>query len=178
MSNLEYGNLQKTSKFQSKQAQKQATRKSSKKTLQIHKKTSPNSQENRKVGNTDWIAGFWGFSLLCCVWRFRCPRLPALISPLIDYVPRWIALLCLVVCITRRYQIVSSFVPGGCCVTLQMLMRAGVLSWIKPGEWFRSSLGSFVAIYSTKKWIKNCFVLESCVSNREHHMLAAYLHSG
>ena len=65
------------------------------------------------------------------VWRFRCPRLPALISPLINYVPRWIALLCLVVCIARRYQIVSSFVPGGCCVTLHILMRAGVLSWIK-----------------------------------------------
>jgi len=25
-------------------------------------------------------------------------------------------------------QVISSFVPGGCCVTLQMLMRAGVLS--------------------------------------------------
>ena len=45
----------------------------------------------------------------------------------------------------------SSFVPGGCCVTLQMLMRAGVLSSIKPGERFRSSQGSVVTIYSTKK---------------------------
>jgi len=44
-------NLQKTSKFKLKQAQKQATRKSSKKTP-LHKKTSPNSQENHKVGNT------------------------------------------------------------------------------------------------------------------------------
>jgi len=80
------------------------------------------------------------------LWRFPCQRLPApaLISPLIDYVPRWIALLCLVVCIARRCQIVSSFVPGGCCVALQMLMRAGVLSWIKPGERFCSSLGSVV----------------------------------
>jgi len=80
------------------------------------------------------------------VWRFRGQRLPApaLISPLIDYVPRWIALLCLVVCIAGRCQIVSRFVPGGCCVALQMLMRAGVLSWIKPGERFRSSLGSVV----------------------------------
>jgi len=77
-------------------------------------------------------------------WRFRCQRLPALISPLIDYVPRWIALLCLVVSIARRCQIISSFVPGGCCVALQMLRRAGVLSWIKPGERFRSSLGSVV----------------------------------
>jgi len=37
------------------QAQKQATRKSSKKNPQLHKstkKTSPNSWENRKVGNT------------------------------------------------------------------------------------------------------------------------------
>jgi len=78
------------------------------------------------------------------VWRFRCQRLPApaLISPLIDYVSRWIALLCLFVCIARQCQIVSSFLPGGCCVALQMLMRAGVLSWIKPGERFRSSLGS------------------------------------
>jgi len=42
---------QKTSKFQLKQAQKQATRKSSKKT-QLHKKTSPNSRDIRKVGNT------------------------------------------------------------------------------------------------------------------------------
>jgi len=40
-------NLWKTSKFQL----KQATRKSSKK-QQLHKKTSPNSRENRKVGNT------------------------------------------------------------------------------------------------------------------------------
>ena len=80
------------------------------------------------------------------LWRFQCQRLPApaLISPLIDYVPRRIALLCLVVCIARRCQIVSSFVPGGCCVAQQMLMCAGVLSWIKPGERFRSSLGSVV----------------------------------
>jgi len=42
---------EKTSKFQLKQAQKQATRKSSK-NPQLHKKTSPNSWENRKVGNT------------------------------------------------------------------------------------------------------------------------------
>ena len=56
------------------------------------------------------------------------PAAPALISPLIDYVLRCIALLCLVVCIARRCQIVSSFVPDGCCVALQMLMRAGVLS--------------------------------------------------
>ena len=62
---------------------------------------------------------------------------------------RWIALLCLVVCIARRCQIVSSFVPGGCCVALQMLMRADVFSWIKPGERFSSSLGSVVKIYST-----------------------------
>ena len=114
------------------------------------------------------------------LWRFRCQRLPApaLISPLIDYVPRWIAFLCLVVCIASRCQIVSSFVPGGCCVALQMLMRAGVLSWIKPGERFCSSLGSVMTIYTTKKWINNCFALESCVSNREHLMLAAHLHSG
>ena len=46
---------------------------------------------------------------------------------LFDYVPRGIALLWLVVCIARRCQTVSSFVPGG-CVALQMLMRAGVLS--------------------------------------------------
>ena len=88
-------------------------------------------------------------------WRFRCPRLPALISPLIDYVPRRIALLCLVVCIARRYQIVSSFVPGGCCVTLQMLIRAGVLSWIKPGERFRSSLGSVVTQIKVVKLLKS-----------------------
>ena len=40
-----------------------------------------------------------------------------------------------------------SFVPGGCYVyrlTLQMFMRADVLSWIKPGERFHSSLGSVV----------------------------------
>ena len=80
------------------------------------------------------------------LWRFQCQRLPALISPLIDYVPRWIALLCLVVCIARRCQIVSSFVPGGRCVALQMLMRAGVLSWIKPGERFRSSRGSVATV--------------------------------
>ena len=42
---------QKTSKFQLKQAQKQATRKSSKKTANPQK-TSPNLRENRKVGNT------------------------------------------------------------------------------------------------------------------------------
>ena len=117
---------------------------------------------------------------ICPMWRFRCQQLPApaLISPLLDYGPRWIALLCLVVCIARRCQIVSSFVLGGCCVALQMLMRAGVLSWIKPGERFRSLLGSVVTIYSTKKWINNCFALESCMSNRKHLMLAAYLHSG
>jgi len=50
-SNMQNRNLQKTSKFQLKQVQKQATRKSSKKT-QLHKKTSPNSREKRKVGNT------------------------------------------------------------------------------------------------------------------------------
>ena len=93
---------------------------------------------------------FWIFVMIILLnitlWRFRCQRLPApaLISPLMDYVPRCIALLCLVVCIARRCQIVSSFVPGGCCVAPQMLMRAGVLSWIKPGERFRSSLGSVV----------------------------------
>ena len=43
---------QKTSKFQFKQAQKQATRKSSKKPATPQKKTSSNLQENRKVGNT------------------------------------------------------------------------------------------------------------------------------
>ena len=42
---------QKTSKFQLKQAQKQAIRKSPKKP-QDHKKISPNSREKRKVGNT------------------------------------------------------------------------------------------------------------------------------
>ena len=42
---------QKTSKFQLKQAQKQATRKSSKKPA-TPQKTSPNLRENRKVGNT------------------------------------------------------------------------------------------------------------------------------
>jgi len=42
---------QKTSKFQLKQAQKQATRKSSKKPA-TPQKISPNSRENRKVGNT------------------------------------------------------------------------------------------------------------------------------
>jgi len=65
------------------------------------------------------------------VWQFRCQRLPApaLISPLIDYVLRWIALPGrLYRCIARRCQIVSSFVLGGCCVALQMLMPAGVLS--------------------------------------------------
>ena len=65
-----------------------------------------------------------------------------------------VELLCLVVCIARRCQIVYSFVPGGCCVALQMLIRAGVLSWINPGVRFRSSLGSVmtgtmtVCIYS------------------------------
>jgi len=122
---------------------------------------------------TSTIADIWKHlqmqhKVLVCntyaLWRFRCQRLPApaLISPLIDYVPRWLALLRLVVWIARRCQIVSSFVPGGCCVALQMLMRVGVLSWIKPGEKFRSSLGSVVTIYSTKKWINNCFALESC----------------
>jgi len=98
--------------------------------------------------------------MLWVFWRFRCQRLPApaLISPLIDYVPRWIALLCLVVCIARRCQIVSSFVPGGCCVTLQMLMRAGVLSWIKPGERFCSSLGSVMT--SMSLWYDICIPLE------------------
>jgi len=52
---------QKTSKFQLKQAQKQATRKSSKKT-QFHKKTSPTWRENRKVGNTQ-------FQPLDACWR-------------------------------------------------------------------------------------------------------------
>jgi len=33
-----------------------------------------------------------------------------------------------------------------------MLMRAGVLSWIKPGERFRSSLGSVV---TNSKWKRN-----------------------
>ena len=42
---------QKTSKFQLKQAQKQATCESSK-NPQLHKKASPNLRENRKVGNT------------------------------------------------------------------------------------------------------------------------------
>ena len=93
----------------------------------------------------------WELFIHMYMWRFRCQPLPALISPLIDYVPCWIALLCLVVCITRRCQIVSSFVPGGCCVALQMLMRAGVLSWIKPSVRFCSSLGSVMTIYSTKK---------------------------
>jgi len=37
--------------IQTKEAQKQTTCTSSK-ILQIHKKTSPNSRENRKVGNT------------------------------------------------------------------------------------------------------------------------------
>jgi len=41
----------KKSTFQLNQAQKQATRKSSK-NPKLHKKTSPNSRENRKVGNT------------------------------------------------------------------------------------------------------------------------------
>ena len=87
------------------------------------------------------------------LWRFPCQRLPApaLISPLIDYVPRCIALLCLVVCIARWCQIVSSFVPGGCCVALQMLICASVLSWIKPGESFRASLGSVVTLISMKQ---------------------------
>ena len=90
------------------------------------------------------------------VWQFRCQRLPApaLISPLIDYVPCCIALLCLVVCITRRCQIISSFVPGGCCIALQMLMRAGVLSWIKPGERFRLSLGSVVTMVRVKVMVR------------------------
>jgi len=44
-------NLQKTGKFQLEQAQKQATRKSSK-SPQLHKIPSPNSRENRKVVNT------------------------------------------------------------------------------------------------------------------------------
>jgi len=57
-----------------------------------------------------------------------------------------VELLCLVVCIARQCQIVSSFVPGGCCVPRQMLMRAGVLSWIKPGKRLRSSLGSDVTM--------------------------------
>jgi len=43
----------KTSKFQLKQVQKQATRKSSKKS-QFHKK-SINSRENRKIDNTDHV---------------------------------------------------------------------------------------------------------------------------
>jgi len=49
---------QKTTKFQLKQVQKQATRKSSKKT-QLHKKISPNSREKRKVGNTAIITDAW-----------------------------------------------------------------------------------------------------------------------
>jgi len=43
-----------------------------------------------------------------------------------------------------------SFVLGGCCVyrlTLQMFLRADVLSCIKPGERFRSSTGSVVTGY-------------------------------
>jgi len=49
-----------------KQAQKQATRKSSKKTA-TPQKTSPNSQENRKVGNTQNTA------TACHVTTFRSP---------------------------------------------------------------------------------------------------------
>jgi len=41
---------------------------------------------------------------------------------LLDYVPRGIALLCLVVRIARRCQMVASFVPGVCCIALQMLV--------------------------------------------------------
>jgi len=47
---------EKTSNFQRKQVQKQATCKSSK-NPQLHEKTSPNSRENRKVGHTDSFAG-------------------------------------------------------------------------------------------------------------------------
>ena len=86
------------------------------------------------------------------LWRFWCPRLPALSTPLTDYVPRRIALLCLVVCIARRCQIVFGFVPSGCCATLQMLMRSGV-SWIEPGERFRSSLDSVVTGVAVKMQI-------------------------
>jgi len=115
------------------------------------------------------------------VWRFRCQRLPApaLISPLIDYVPHWIALLCLVVCIARRCQTVSSFVPGGCCVALQMLMRAGVPSWIKSGERFRSLLGSVVTHmfcqinfhYITEDFV---FITESIITKNMFWLLGPF----
>ena len=110
------------------------------------------------------------------LWRFRCQRLPApaLISPLIDYVPRWIALLCLVVCIARRCQIVSSLVPGGCCVALQMLMCASVLSWIKPGERFRSSLGSVVT--GTMTVCMHSWGILPCI-NQTLNRLLRWLHS-
>ena len=71
---------QKTSKFQFKQAQKQATRKSSKKP-QLHKKTSPNLRENRKVGNTvvDTMAGILTFDLATvrCVGEVSTNLAPA-----------------------------------------------------------------------------------------------------
>jgi len=82
-------------------------------------------------------------------WRFWYPRSPALIASLIDYVLRRNALLCLIGCIARQYQIVFNFVIGGCCVyrlTLQMFMRSDVPSWIKPGERFRSPLGPVVTL--------------------------------